>query len=158
MKKTNQIKADMKEWLDNDKYKGSSVYEQPPADASLTNSKPEAEYEFIPERKRCLRVFAEMEDDLQLATAAEIVSASPAAQKLVFYEDLSAYRSVSPFTLRGKHTLRSLSSEAIRNIEDPRYNNYDIAVIYATFRKKDSCFFMESSYNTEFRGNNGSIC
>jgi hypothetical protein len=32
----------MKEWLDNDRYKGSSVYEQPPADASLTNSKPEA--------------------------------------------------------------------------------------------------------------------
>ena len=42
MKKTNQIKDDMKEWLDNDRYKGSSVYEQPPADASLTNSKPEA--------------------------------------------------------------------------------------------------------------------
>jgi hypothetical protein len=47
-----------------------------------------------------------MVDNLQLATVAEIVSASLAAQKLVFYEDPSAYRSVSPFTFTGKECIR----------------------------------------------------
>ena len=55
-----------------------------------------------------------------------------------------------------------LEPQVLRNLDikiekQGNNNNNNFAVTYCTFRKKDTCFFMENSYNTELSGNNGFV-